>query len=134
MLAPGGPAAAKAPFLLDRLPYVTVGLRDGTAMAGWAYAYTVEPVEPSQRELVLATPLKVRPRGEKDFKDAREHFVCLVAEDIRTLSVQYQRVAPQEVPGLLPQFARWIYYRRRHHEDEKIRAEILRAADADDQT
>jgi hypothetical protein len=121
MLAPSGKAATKGAFVLNRLPYVTAGLRDGSAVSGWAYAYTVEPAEPEQRELVLAKPLYVRARGEADFKLAREHFRFLWGQDISSLSIQYHSVDPQNVPGLLPRLARWRYNRSVKGQHDEIR-------------
>jgi hypothetical protein len=118
-----------APALVRPHGLEMVGLRDGTAVAGWPYAYTVEPAEPAQRELVLATPLRVRARGETEFKDAREHFVFLSGEDIRTLSIQYHRVNAQEVPGRLPRLARWLYHKRLAREHERIRRGVLTQPD-----
>jgi hypothetical protein len=92
MLSPR-PLKSPRPFVSSEadLPYATAGLRDGTALAGWAYTYTVEPEAPEQRELILANPIKLRAAGETTFQPVDDQLVYLNGSDIRTLSVKYYR-------------------------------------------
>jgi hypothetical protein len=99
ILQPGRPQTTVRPPKIDRLPYVTVGLRNGLAIAGWSYAYTVEPVEPERRELVLATPIRVRSAGAADFIDVDDQLVYLNGSEIVTVSVTYHRIPPEAPPA-----------------------------------
>lgn len=92
------PVSAWHEVLRDRpnsVAYVTVGLDDGFALAGDVAAYTVDDRAADQRELVVESP-EFRPVGASFFSPAREQFVVIRGDRIRTLSViHYQIVRPQ---------------------------------------
>jgi hypothetical protein len=81
--------------------YVTTGLDDGTALAGDVVSYTVGNVPADDRELVLASP-EVRAPGQHVFTQARDQFVILRGDRIRTLSViHWETVEPPPPPKWL---------------------------------
>lgn len=75
--------------------YATVGLDDGMAVAGDVVGHSVGDRPSDGRELILANP-EVRALGQQSFSPARDHFVVLRGDRIRTLSViQYKGVLPK---------------------------------------
>jgi hypothetical protein len=84
------------------LPYATVGLRNGTTLAGFVWLYTVEPTAPEERELVIASPMKVRGRNEQTFRTASDQAVVVSGPDILTLSIKYDRVKRTVPPARRP--------------------------------
>jgi hypothetical protein len=111
LLAPGGPLPANR-LTVDRLPYATVGLRNGTALAGYVFAYTVEPNSPQDRELALAAPLKLRGPNEAAFRDVEDQVVIVYGSDLELLSVKYYAIPPVHVGGLVARLVRWWKGRR----------------------
>jgi hypothetical protein len=104
-----------------------VGLRDGTAVAGWVYSYTVEPAEADQRELVLAKPVRIRAPGETEYTDARQHFFVVSGHDIRLLSVEHFRIHPVEIPGRFAGIARRRHLRKKERDDQRLRDSVVNA-------
>jgi hypothetical protein len=72
--------------------YATVGLDDGLAVAGDVVGHSVGERPPDDRELILANP-EFRAVGQQTFTLARDQFVVLRGDRIRTLAViQYEGV------------------------------------------
>jgi Family of unknown function (DUF6338) len=72
--------------------YATAGLDDGSAVAGDVLGYTVGNIQPDDRELILAKP-EVRGVGQQIYEQAKDHFVVLRGDRIRTLSVIHYATA-----------------------------------------
>lgn len=68
--------------------YATVEMRDGRSVAGWVAAYTVEPADPDKRELILATPLRIKAAGAESFEMMLDDGIILQGADIVAISVQ----------------------------------------------
>jgi hypothetical protein len=83
------------PKSADALVYITAGLDDGLAVAGDYAGHSVGDCPPDERELILANP-EVRASGAAIFVRARDHFVVLRGDRIRTLGViEYEGVLPK---------------------------------------
>jgi hypothetical protein len=79
----------------DVIHYATVGLDDGMAVAGDVVGHSVGEGPLDERELILANP-EVRAPGEQKFERARDHFVVVRGNQIRTLAViEYKGVLPK---------------------------------------
>lgn len=75
--------------------YATVGLDDGLAIAGDVVAHSVGERPADERELTLANP-EFRPVGQQSFTPARDQFVIVRGDRIRTLAIiQYEVVLPK---------------------------------------
>jgi uncharacterized protein DUF6338 len=75
--------------------FVTVGLDDGLAIEGDVVGHSVGERSADDRELVLRDP-GVRPVGQQVFMKARDQFVILRGDRIRTLGViKYESVLPK---------------------------------------
>ncbi len=74
---------------------MTVGLSDGTAVAGDVAAYTVDDRPVRERELVIANP-EVRTAGATAFHLIKDNFVVPHGENINSLAViRYEVVRPK---------------------------------------
>jgi hypothetical protein len=75
--------------------YATVGLDDGLAVAGDVVGHSVGERPADNRELILANP-EFRAVGQHAFTQARDQFVVVRGDRIRTLAViQYEGVLPK---------------------------------------
>jgi hypothetical protein len=109
---------------VDRLAYLTVGLKSGVALSGWPYVYTVEPSKSAERELVLANPIYVRPAGATEFQPIGDQLVFVMGSEISSISASYYRVPP-EPRQRFRRLKEWKENRRRAKEHR----DLLRALD-----
>ena len=125
ILNPSGSVSTPRDPRIDRLAYITVGLKSGIAVAGWPYVYTVEPSQSVDRELVLANPIHVRAADASDFVPIKDQLVYLNGADIVSISASYYRVPP-EPPA--PRFRRLRDWRTRRQHGKQAR-DVLASLD-----
>jgi hypothetical protein len=74
-------------------PYLTVDFVDGSSLAGWFMACTVQPALPEEQEIVLAgtatVPIQVRTRAQRSYSPIKDQFVILNGASVRAIYGRY---------------------------------------------